>query len=81
MILSLLAGFAAAAVCYALLRVYLRYPKPRALPVHIRAGEAAFLDAASDVMFPEGGAAQFMSLRPDLFMVSGVRIAAALNSG
>jgi len=55
-ILTLLAWFAAVAVCYAVVRVFFLYPKPRELSVHIRAGEAAFLDAAGDVMFPVGGA-------------------------
>jgi hypothetical protein len=47
---------AAAFIAYAITRLFLGYPQPKARLALIRPREAAFLDAAADAMFPAGGA-------------------------
>ena len=49
MIFSVLPWIVAITACYALVRVFLRYPQPRNSRVNIRSGEAAFIGAAAEV--------------------------------
>ena len=53
-------------VAYALARVTLRYPRPEPTPSVLRRGEAAFVAAAADTMFPAGGAIPLAGRDADL---------------